>query len=98
MQISTTLEFKNALRAGPYAWPGGYPTFFVCDDGEALCCKCAWIEAYEVMRAINARNYAISRAQSWKSDWPVVGADINYEDTSLYCANCNEQIESAYGE
>jgi hypothetical protein len=22
--------------------------------------------------------------------------DVNYEDTELYCCNCNEQIEAAY--
>lgn len=32
----TTLEVKRALRAGPYAWPGGYPTYFVTADGAAL--------------------------------------------------------------
>lgn len=32
----TTLEVKRALKAGPYAWPGGYPLFFVTQDGAAL--------------------------------------------------------------
>lgn len=32
----TTLEVKRALKAGPYAWPGGYPQYFVTRDGAAL--------------------------------------------------------------
>ncbi len=38
MQIErmTTLDVKRALRSGPYAWPGGYPLFFVTCDGAAL--------------------------------------------------------------
>lgn len=32
----TPLEVKRALKAGPYAWPGGYPLFFTTRDGAAL--------------------------------------------------------------
>ena len=32
----TTLEVKRALRAGPYAWPGGYPLYFITMDGAAF--------------------------------------------------------------
>jgi len=32
----TTLEVKRALKAGPWAWPGGYPLYFVTRDGAAL--------------------------------------------------------------
>jgi len=31
-------------------------------------------------------------------DWRLVGVEINYEDTDLYCCHCGEQIESAYGD
>jgi hypothetical protein len=33
MQVS---ELKSILRAGPYAWPGGYPQYFIAGDGNAL--------------------------------------------------------------
>jgi hypothetical protein len=29
---------------------------------------------------------------------PIVSAHINWEDEDLYCEDCNESIESAYGE
>ena len=31
-----TLDVKRALKAGPYAWPGGYPLFFMTMDGATL--------------------------------------------------------------
>ena len=87
--IHSTREFKATLRNGPYAWPGGYPLFFYMDDGAALCFECARKEARQIIHSIRHR---------WNDGWRVVGCDINYEDTSLYCAHCNENIESAYGE
>ena len=90
MQIQTTLQFKNALKQGPYAWPGGYPLFFICDDGGALCCKCAASHARPVMEAI--------RDKARGCGWRVVGEDINWEDPDLYCDNCNDRIESAYAD
>jgi len=35
-EINTTIELRATLRAGPCAWPGGYPLYFITDDGEAL--------------------------------------------------------------
>jgi hypothetical protein len=31
-----TEQFNKDLEAGPYAFPGGYPRFFITADGEAL--------------------------------------------------------------
>jgi hypothetical protein len=88
MQISSISDFRAAVRNGPYAWPGGYPVYFVCDDGAALCCACVNTER---------RNILESLAHKQKGDgWHVVGADINYEDSTLYCDQCSERIESAY--
>lgn len=36
MNISTIENFRAALKDGPFAWPGGYPLFFLCKDGAAL--------------------------------------------------------------
>jgi hypothetical protein len=60
-----------------YAWPGGYPIFYVTFDTAILCPKCA------------------SKTDNLVT---VQTADINYEDASLYCDDCNERIESAYAE
>lgn len=89
MTINSTLQFKQALRAGPYAWPGGYPTFFLCDDGGALCCGCARKEARRIMESIRDKQ---------SDGWRVIGADINWEDSDLICDHCNQPIEAAYSE
>lgn len=67
-----------------YTWPGCYPVYYICKDGSDFCHKCA-----------NANfKYTVDP----DSDWLIVAGDINYEDHELWCVNCNEQIESAYGE
>jgi hypothetical protein len=79
---------KDAIR-NKYAWPGGYPLFIVCNDGACLCTDCAKKEFNQI---------AHDTVKGWKTGWNAIGADINWEDTSLYCDNCGKQIESAYGE
>jgi hypothetical protein len=88
--INTVSEFDQALEQGPFAWPGGYPCFFLCTDGEALSFDAAKENAELIREALesNDRN----------SSWHVAGFDINWEDTDLYCAHTNEKIQSAYGE
>lgn len=89
MQINTISQFRAAVRQGPYAWPGGYPLFFICDDGAALCCKCVKSERRNILESI---------VHNQRDGWRVVGQDINWEDPVLQCEHCNTQIESAYGE
>ncbi len=87
MQIRTISEFRSAVRNGPYAWPGGYPIYFVCDDGAALCCKCVKKERRSILSSI---------ADKMNDGWRVIGLDVNYEDDMLHCDNCSDRIESAY--
>jgi hypothetical protein len=87
MHIDSISDFRTAVRHGPYAWPGGYPLYFVCDDGAALCCNCAKKERRSILEAIAAKA---------RNGWRVVGQDINYEDNILFCDHCDERIESAY--
>jgi recombinational DNA repair protein (RecF pathway) len=87
--IKTPSDFGRALRSGPYAWPGGYPTYFATDDGAALCHECARAEGKQVTAAIR---------DGARDGWRVVAQEINYEDAGLYCDNCSERIESAYAE
>jgi hypothetical protein len=69
-----------------FAWPGGYPMFYVMDDGEALCPTCANDPSNPVHEGGQA------------DGWRIEGYDINYEDASLFCAHCSKRIESAYAE
>jgi hypothetical protein len=87
MKITTPSEFREALKNGPFAWPGGYPLFFVCDDGEALSFDAAREHAQTICGAI--------RTQA-RDGWRVVAAEINWEDESLCCAHTGQLIECAY--
>lgn len=88
MSISTPAQFGRALSQ-PYAWPGGYPTYFVTSDGAALCHQCAKQEGKAICDSI--RN-------GFSDGWKVEAQDVNWEDPSLYCTHCGERIESAYAE
>ena len=79
---------KQALDA--YAWPGGYPVYAVMADGEALCPRCV----RESVRLILAATHTLEPA-SW-DDWRLAGAQVNWEDSDLYCAHCGNPIEAAY--
>ncbi len=67
-----------------YAWPGGYPIYYATQDNGCLCAKCA--------------NGNIEKTLEDDPQWKIVQSDINWEDPKLYCDNCAEFIESAYGE
>ena len=89
MNIDTISDFRAAMRRGQYAWPGGYPCYFITSDGAALSFKAAKECRREILQAIADRD---------RSGWRVVAVDINYEDRELTCAHTNERIECAYGE
>jgi hypothetical protein len=81
-------KLRDQLIDSPYAWPGGYPMFAVTSDGAALCHKCCKSEALQ-----------IGRPSGYSHDqWRVIGLDVNWEDSSLYCDHCGERIESAYAD
>lgn len=86
--LSTPAQFGKALTQ-PYAWPGGYPTYFVCSDGAALCHRCAKENGSMITQAIRSQQ---------TEEWLVQAQEINWEDSSLYCDHCGERIESAYAE
>jgi hypothetical protein len=85
--IKTISDFRAAMRHGKYAWPGGYPCYFVLSDGEAL--------SFEAAKE-NRRFILESIAGHLNDGWRVVEMDINYEDSALYCAHSGNLIESAY--
>ena len=85
----TLTEYRKAIHNGAYAWPGGYPIYFICDDGAALCFNCAKKERRNIIESI-CRNI--------RDGWNLAATDINYEDTELVCAHCGKPIEAAYKE
>lgn len=68
-----------------YAWPGGYPIHYVTKDNGVLCPDCA-------------NNERPADLDENDDQWFIVAADVNYEDSELYCDHCNRRIEPAYAD
>ncbi len=82
---------KELLRAGPYAWPGGYPMFFVCADGEPM--------SFTATRQ-NWRQVVGAHSPAAWSDrsFAIAAVEVNWEDRELRCCVNDERIPSAYSE
>jgi len=87
--INTVTDLKATLRNGSYAWPGGYPMYFITSDGGAL--------SFDSVRE-ELRNVVDSIKTKCNDGWRVVACDINWEDGNLVDDHSNERIESAYAE
>jgi hypothetical protein len=89
MTSYTISDFRRDMRYGKTAWPGGYPRYFVCDDGEAL--------SFESAKK-NRRLILESLRDGDNDGWRIMGCDINWEDPALFCSDTGQRIESAYAE
>lgn len=87
--IASLTEVKAALRAGGYAWPGGYPLYFITADGAAL--------SFEAVRQ-EFRNVADDFMADASTGWRIVAVEVNWEDGELTCDHTGEPIPSAYAE
>jgi hypothetical protein len=87
--IETVADLKATLRAGSFAWPGGYPLFFITSDGAAL--------SFYTART-QFRHIADSIATGSNDGWRIVACEINYEDSDLQCDHTGNRIASAYGD
>jgi hypothetical protein len=93
VKIETREDFDRYLSAGPWAWPGGYPLFFIMSDLEALSFGAAIENADRIREAIDAKD-----TDRW-NDWNVIGVDVNWEDPLLFCCHkTTHRIPSAYAE
>lgn len=70
-----------------FAWPGGYPIYYICEDGGWLCPDCA----------NNKNGSQASTDASAPSDWRIVEQQVYWEGKPLSCDHCDAAIESAYG-
>lgn len=87
MKIETISDFRRAVRNGPYAWPGGYPLFFICSDGAALSFAAARERRRCILEAL---------AHNLDNGWRVVAVEVNWEDAYLVCDHTGKPIEAAY--
>lgn len=89
-QPFTSHNLCRRLRLGCFAWPGGYPLYFIAKDGDALSFEAVKDNLRHVLWAM--------RGEHFDDSWSIVGVEINWEDPELYCAHTNKRIESAYSE
>jgi hypothetical protein len=89
MTVQELKTFFYKGQAEKFAWPGGYPLFYITSDGAALCPSCVTEERAQIFRSTHEHS---------RDGWAVEAAHINYEDSALYCDHCNGRIESAYAE
>jgi hypothetical protein len=85
-RIETVADFKATLRAGPYAWPGGYALYFVTADGAVLSFAAARREFPTIAAAI--------RDNHTSGGWRIVatGCTADDDDTPV-CDHTGEPIE-----
>ena len=89
MKIRDSIDsVKNIIR-NPYAWPGGYTKMMVMADGETLCSDCVKANYRLILRATRSMD---------GSGWQAHAADIHWEGAPMYCANCNKELPSEYGD
>ena len=83
-EINTAAAIKSSLRAGAFAWPGGYPIAYLTGDGDFLCPDCVRFHLRDVLAAMNDKH---------DTGWRVVACDT-LEDPELdeFCDHCHNMI------
>ena len=88
MNVLAYIDSKDGnFRA--YAWPGGYPIFYLCEDNGVLCPDCVNSNVKHIVDATIARD---------DKQWALAASDANWEDAEMSCDNCGQRIPSAYAE
>lgn len=54
-EIGTGLELRATIRAGQWAWPGGYEIFGIMSDGACLCMPCIKANYRLVLNSIRSK-------------------------------------------
>lgn len=80
------LREDNGGNLPAYAWPGGYPLYYLTADNGCLCPDCA-----------NGKNGSEAHEDNEDKSWRLVACDVHYEGEPITCDHCGEQVESAYG-
>jgi hypothetical protein len=86
--MSRIETFRNSGGQFPaYAWPGGYPLYYLTADGGELCPACA-----------NGDNGSMASTTTDDPQWQLIDGDAHWEGPPLMCAHCYAEIPSAYGD
>ena len=91
-EIASVADLKATIRAGSYAWPGGYPIALFMSDGGCMSFKTAREEFSYLVDAL--RDYKTNKHES--SGWRPIGCDVLWEGEEFDC-HTGEPLETAYG-
>lgn len=84
-EIKTVADLKACLRAGKYAWPGGYACYFITSDGAVLSFEAVRREFAVVAYAVKAHH---------NSGWRVVAMGCTAEDDETpVCDHTGKEID-----
>ena len=84
--IETVADLKATLRAGAYAWPGGYALYFVTADGGVLSFAAAREEFATIAAAI--------RDNDTRGGWRIIGTGCTADDDDTpVCDHTGRPIE-----
>lgn len=84
LDIDTGAKLRATLRAGEWAWPGGYQCFFYTSDGAALCFDCVRAHFHSVLHSVRTE---------CNDGWRVIHLDCDAGlDEPVHCDHCNKPI------
>lgn len=88
LMIARLKAYTLAVDLGefPCTSLGLYPRHGILSNGQPICPDCC------------RRNVGLIMAADNYDGWLLVDDSVNYDDSSLYCANCSELIPSACGD
>lgn len=82
-------QFRADLASGEVCFPGGYTRRFIMSDGGILCFDCARKEKASILRSTH---------DGASDGWRVVACDVLWEGPAEYCAHCNRELATEYGD
>ena len=84
--MTNSSELLKTIADSPYAFPGGYQTHALTNDGECLCHKCCKEESKLILDS------------DGNDGWGIVALFIHWEGEPITCCNCYTEYSSEYGE
>jgi hypothetical protein len=86
-RVTSVADLKAVLRAGGYAWPGGYPLYFLDRAGDTF--------SFDGVRA-NFREYCSGHGIGLAIADLGLMVDVNWDDETMFCMVTGKPIECAY--
>jgi len=83
MSFNPNIKLTDKGLVMHYAFPGGYPIFYLTKENETLCPQCVQTNISDCCNVDDV-------------SWYVESTGINYEDDNMMCCECNATIDCAY--